>query len=387
MSGAYMTCTPDGHVWDRDDEKAKEAHRDLHGEGAKWGVRAATADEAPLELPFRAAMDVLVHSQNAGNVKWVVPDLVYGGGVTLLSGPPKKGKSTLLAQMAQSRFTGDDFIDLPVRQGPTLLLTEEGEYPFVYRWARAAQAAENAGQVFDALLLGDVVKDIGKRPAWRQVLDGIRWWCKGYDAPLVIIDTLAQWAGIEDENDASEATKAIGLVDAIAHETGAAIVLVHHTRKGGGSGGEAIRGSSAILATVGVSMELRAPSESSDDRTLYTQGRVILGDSYHLSFDRESLTYSGSTKEPADTLPEARKWADSLPSPHNAPDGLTLQNLMALWEVGRSSAQRRIVTMLDKGVLREEAIKDGRTWRKVYHVIPPLPRQPLVTSDSEVDED
>ena len=73
---------------------------------------------------------------------------------------------------------------------------------------------------------------------------------------VIVIDTLAVWAGIENENDAAETTTSIETIRHALADRGAAVVLVHHTRKGGGIAGEATRGSGAIAASCDVQAEL-----------------------------------------------------------------------------------------------------------------------------------
>lgn len=179
-------------------------------------------------------------------IPWVVAHLAYLGGVSLIAGPPKAGKSTLAAQIQRCRETGERlFGEWDVTTGPTLLVTEEGGIAVVFKTEGMhsldvldRRAALRAGLTF------------------AQVLDVVTAWSAEHPGGLVFIDTLAIWAGIVDENDAGQATKAIDAITAVAQAADVAIVLVHHARKGGGDDGEAVRGSGAILATVDIGIEL-----------------------------------------------------------------------------------------------------------------------------------
>lgn len=328
--------------------------------------------------PLFERMDDLAVTWEDRQPPWLVYGLAYSGGVTLLSGPPKKGKSTLLAQLALARQTGDSFLDRQTRVGPTLLLSEEGGYPVVYRWHRArdliVMQRHVAIQHYQSVPPGASMLD------W--VMGEVKEWCEAESRPMVIVDTLAVWAGIEDENDASQATKAVAAWTNLAETTNAAVVLVHHTRKSGGTGGEAIRGSSAILATVGISVELRTVAEGSDDRSLAIEGRVILPEMVRLAYDRETATYSIGEAGP--DLGQIEDWL-AICSPDG--DGRSVGDLTSLWEVGRTTAQRRITTLLDKGRMRRSEVMTGRraAWR--HWAIPAVPGRVYSTTPGAEDED
>jgi len=72
---------------------------------------------------------------------------------------------------------------------------------------------------------------------------------EGYS--LILVDPLSRFAGIAAETDNAHATRFIRILQALTHLPGApAVLFLHHERKGGahgGSGQEAIRGSSAIV--------------------------------------------------------------------------------------------------------------------------------------------
>lgn len=161
------------------------------------------------------------------DVPWAAKPLAYFGGVTLLAGIWKGGKSTLAAQLQRARETGEPFLGQPVPIGPTVLVTEEGGIPVKHKVGGLTslrildrRAATLAALDFDGVLA-----------ALRQL-------CAGETEPVVMfIDTFAVWGGIENENDATEVTAAIVKLTMLAQETGAAVVLIHHTRKDGGTYG------------------------------------------------------------------------------------------------------------------------------------------------------
>ncbi len=288
-------------------------------------------------------------------IPWIWHGCAYGGGVTLVTAPPKCGKSTLLAGLQRSRETGEPYCGWPVASGPALLVTEEGGIAVVHKT--------------DGLRALDV---LDRRTAiehglnFEQVLDVIGRWCDAHAAGLVIIDTLAIWAGIEDENDASAMTAALAQVAALAQRTGAAVVVVHHARKGGGAHGEAIRGSSAALATTDISLELAYADERyPNERLLSIQGRVVLHERFRLAFDALTQTYSQvDTSERART--EIDEDLDRVPFDG---EGLTRDDLRNLW----GKDPRRLIERYTRaGRLRAETVQDGRTRVLRYWQLPAL---------------
>ena len=287
-------------------------------------------------------------------IPWVVAHLAYTGGVSLIAGPPKGGKSTLAAQIQRCRETGEQLFEAwDVATGPTLLVTEEGGVVVVYKTEGLhsldvldRRAAVRAGLTF------------------AQVLDLIGQWAAKHPGGLAFIDTLAIWAGIADENDAGQATRAIAAVTATAQAADLAIVLVHHARKAAGSDGEAIRGSGAILATVDIGIELSRVAPLRDDRYLDIMGRVIAAERYELAFDRATSAYTLADQSGARL---AAIESDLAGIPHDGP-GLIRAELQGLW---KKDPRARAEQLVNVGRMRSEYVKAGRSFAWRYWSIPP----------------
>jgi hypothetical protein len=292
-------------------------------------------------------------------IPWRCKPIAYSGGVTLVAGSPKAGKSTLAAQLQRCCETGDDFLgSWPVQMGPVLLVTEEGGVAVVHKTGdmHRLQVLDRRSAIMAGL-------------SFPQVLNAIAEWARSNPGGLVFIDTLAIWAEIQNENDASEASKAVARVTSLAQATDMAIVLVHHARKAGGEHGEAIRGSGAILATVDIAAELSRVRPGSDERWLDVQGRVILPERYVLGFDRPSMSYRLEDK--ADALAELE--ADLVGIPPDG-SGLSRGELTALW---KRDPRKRAEQLVNMGRLRTEYVKSGRTWTHRYWSIPAQWTPPL----------
>jgi RecA-family ATPase len=285
-------------------------------------------------------------------IPWVVSHLAYLGGVSLIAGPPKAGKSTLAAQLQRCRETGERLFGVwDVTTGPTLLVTEEGGVAVVYKT-----------EGMHSLDVLDRRSAVTAGLTFAQVLALIGGWGETHPAGLAFIDTLAIWAGIEDENAAGQATRAVAAVTAVAQAANLAIVLVHHARKGGGEDGEGIRGSGAILATVDIGIELSRVSAGGDERYLDVMGRVILAERYRLAFDRLTKTYT--LADPGARLAEIE--ADLVGIPADG-DGLTRPELQNLW---KKDPRKRAEELCNIGRMRSEYLKVGRSHAWHYWSIP-----------------
>jgi hypothetical protein len=112
---------------------------------------------------------------------------------------------------------------------------------------------------------------------------------------LVVVDTLPTWADsfVEDARSATSWTPVMAALTAVARESGAAVVLLHHARKSDG----AYRDSSAIGAGVDVILEMNPHSEDPCMRTLRARGRWamlgfairLVGNAYELAGGELSL--------------------------------------------------------------------------------------------------
>jgi hypothetical protein len=292
-------------------------------------------------------------------IPWRCKPIAYSGGVTLIAGPPKAGKSTLAAQLQRCCETGDDFLgSWPVAVGPVLLVTEEGGVAVVHKTGELHRldVLDRRAAIMSGLSFG-------------KVLDVIANWARTHPGGLAFIDTLAIWAEIQNENDASEASKAVARVTALAQSTDLAVVLVHHARKAGGEHGEAIRGSGAILATVDIAVEHSRVRAGSDDRWLDIQGRVILPERYLLAFDRATMSYRIEDK--SDALAELE--ADLVGIPPDGP-GMTRAELTALW---KRDPRKRAEQLVNMGRMRTEYVRSGRAWQHRYWSIPAAWTPPL----------
>ena len=90
-----------------------------------------------------------------------------------------------------------------------------------------------------------------------NTFEEVKRYAREHDIKLILVDTLGVFWSVRDENDAAEVTKAIQPFLALARDTGACVLLIHHARKSEGSHGDEIRGSGALFAAVDVALIMK----------------------------------------------------------------------------------------------------------------------------------
>jgi len=204
----------------------------------------------PFELVARTAFDLSTLTPAAAN--WLVEGYVARESVTLLSGKPKSsGKTTFCMLMIAALLKGVPFLGLPTSYSKVLFLTEERPTTF-----REVQARTGLLEATDLLVASWV--DLQKGLLWETIMQAAVAKALEFDASLLVIDTLAQWAGLKGDAENSsgavlEAMKPLHL----AASANLAVLICDHDRKSGGAVGESNRGSGAKVGSVDIVLDLQ----------------------------------------------------------------------------------------------------------------------------------
>ena len=218
--------------------------RELNGRTSPF----LTADEVSLLEPPRYLVDGLI------------PD----GALTEIHGPPASGKSFFALALACDVATGHPFLGRPVRPGPVLYVAGEGVSGLGAR-LRAWQEERGFSRVDGLYFLREPIHLL-ERAAITHFLSQVRTLAR--TPVLIVLDTLARCMVGGDENSAQDMGLAMDAASRIARETGAAILLLHHTRKDGDSerGSTALRGAiDTMIAIKNESGRLRISCEKMKD--------------------------------------------------------------------------------------------------------------------------
>jgi hypothetical protein len=253
-----------------------------------------------------------------------------------------------------------------------VLVTEEGGVP-----VRRKVGALNSLAILDrreATLRGMALED---------VIEALRLYCQDQQDPVVVfIDTLAVWGDIQDENDAAEITPVISKFAILAQEAGAAIFLIDHVRKEGGTHGRGIRGSGAKAATADVFAVLDyIDGGSKTQRSLKIEGRVLDPTELRLDFDPSTRDYRVVDRDESD-LENIERWLTDIPA---TGPGMPTRMLGEAWNLTRGKTNSRAEWLCDKGRMRVRVGKaEGNNANvNLYWSIPAVPRDKRLTEEED----
>lgn len=182
-------------------------------------------------------------------IEWEWEGYIPRGGVSLLTGLWKSGKTTLLCHLLKAKCSGGVLAELSVASGKVLVISEESDS--LWRRRRDDFAMGNHIHI--------ITRPFKGKPSlkeWERFIHHISNLIQKEGYSLVVVDSVATHWPVADENDAGQVTQALAL---LYHWTGlgASVLLIHHPKKGDASEGQASRGSGALPAFVDIVIEFR----------------------------------------------------------------------------------------------------------------------------------
>ncbi len=168
---------------------------------------------------------------------WLVEDLFVRSEATALVADGGVGKSWITMALALAVAGGDDeFLGLPVkRHGRVLYVDEENSADLVFQRLNALGMKERHRENLDYIWYGGV--DLLNEPE-KLLEEAVE-----LEPELVVLDSLSRVTMGAEENSNTDMTKLLrGGIVPIARETGAAVIVVHHTD----ASGTRTRGATAI---------------------------------------------------------------------------------------------------------------------------------------------
>ncbi len=184
---------------------------------------------------------------DAGEPVW--NRMIARGTRTLLSAREKTGKTTLLEMLLRETGNpaGGELLGLQVHPVRTLVVSEEPA--FLWRDRR-----DDNGLPEDLLIISMPPDCPNTLVEWDLICGHLAKQVEQHDIGLVVIDTWAHFVPVESENDNAQVSRAARSLGRIS-DTGAAVLVVHHMSKAGGS-----RGGTALPASVETVIEMTRPT-------------------------------------------------------------------------------------------------------------------------------
>jgi len=278
---AYLTSPPEQCTVLLNDEVAlhlNEAGEVVRTEDADWFMYRAKR----WLQPWRTLREICADAEVELRRPWTWDTLLKAGAITLLAGPPKLGKSTLVFDMLAALASNKgECLGLSLTKANILYVSEEGEVPLAYKGA-TERLKSIQGASYIAFLTSHEAG--GDWPGLLQLIDRAVVEMKDSEGflpsefPLVvIIDTLGFFMDVDDENAAGQVRSALKLLVNRVREHNFACLLLHHTRKAGAKDDQWIAGIQGSTAFAG-NVDLIAVLDGSYDkpsRWLYRVGRLI----------------------------------------------------------------------------------------------------------------
>jgi len=202
-------------------------------------------------LPWTSTVGLQQQVNDEARLAWVWHGYILPNNLTLFCAPPKAGKTTLIFDALEAILAGKPMLGLATRPANILYVTQEAAHTILNRIETE---------------MGSLALTYSKRVHWMTRKPGLSWqstaldiadYVATYPDSLVVIDTMAFWMEIEDENDASQVRAALQPIVDLARQNPVSVLLIHHSRKfAGGAGSGGCRGSSALTGNVDIIVAL-----------------------------------------------------------------------------------------------------------------------------------
>lgn len=233
-------------------------------------------------------------------LRWIVENIVPEG-LTILAGAPKLGKSFLAQQLSLAVATGGDFAGIGhARQGCVLYLALEDGKRRLRTRQRTITDKPDTGLLHYAL-------------HWDRLdREGVNWLntflTENSDCRLVVVDVFAKVRKPSNgsRNAYDEDYEALNGLKQLAEDHGAAIVVLHHTRKSEATDVlHEVSGSTGLTGCADTVMVLQGP-RGSEEATLILEGRDVPHKALALSKDENGVwSYDGPAT--VSSRPEGRQ--------------------------------------------------------------------------------
>lgn len=226
----------------------------------------------------------LYKATEGAQINWVVDELCMVGGVSLLSGDPKVGKSVIARQICKAVLNGALLFGRKTKKGTVHYYgIEEDEQIISNGFNKLGIPGDGDLFVHD----GDPITDVDVFKDFSELILETK-------PTFAVVDTAFDILEVESENNYAQVKRAFRKMRKVARKSGTHIMLLHHNGKPQKDfrrrGNHSPLGSTGI--TAGVDSIIVVNLEGST-RIIYTSGREVEPwDGYLLKWDKATKTYS-----------------------------------------------------------------------------------------------
>lgn len=213
-----------------------------------------------IDSPIRFLDVASMAATDPPQVPWLAPPIIPRAALTALYAPGGDGKSLFSMALAAAIAHGGELAGIECKHGVTIYLdAENGEFE-IHRRVHTLGLPASGVRMADAGGL-----DL------RRHLDQVQALVRGDRPDLLILDSLRSLTPGMDENDTKQTAAVLDPLRRLAHESGTAILLIHHANKAGRD----FRGASSIRDSVDVLWHMGRQDDDPDPRRRFLSCRKM----------------------------------------------------------------------------------------------------------------
>lgn len=225
---------PDAEAWATGQAELTDEERYLV---TRWDSRTYTPDQlADLPAP-----------------EWLVEGLLVTDSLAMLYGPSGQRKTFVAIDVACAVASGRPWHGRKVMQGPVVYVAAEGVRGLGQRFT-AWQLHHRPEDALDVAVVASAVNLA--EPGTAAMFAA---WVKARKPALIIFDTLARCTVGAEENSAKDMGQVVDHLGKIREQTGACVLVIHHTGKDPAKGG---RGSTAVKGALDTEIVVTSAGET-----------------------------------------------------------------------------------------------------------------------------
>jgi hypothetical protein len=342
------------------------------------GVRAAAADadrtqQAAARIAYFRALQAGDLAEAGGPpVDWIWQGYIAKGSITLLTSQWKAGKTTLISVLLERLGQGGQLAGLEVQPGRAAVVSEEGPL----HWYRRSQRLDFGRHVWFFCRPFAGKPDL---PQWRLLVERLVRMRHEQALDLVVIDPLARLLPPGTEYHPDVLVAALAPLEELA-SSGAAVLLLHHPRKGVALAGQSSRGTGALCAYVDVLIEMCVGRHSQREdrrRQLCAWSRFeATPPVWGIELSADGRDYLARPEAADDELDAAYRTIEGLLG--NPPRKLSRSQLLRQWP-GKPPSDATLWRLLDRLVRLGMVCQEGKggPQRPFFYFLPAHPDAPV----------